>query len=71
MSNSFFRGFSAATLLAIGGHGAHWFLTPALHPDASGAWTAAVALQCAIGLGGGVLMILRERINQRDATAAS
>lgn len=54
------RGFLAAALLVVGAQAVHWFLTPMAHPDATDLRTGMAALQCVLGIGGG-LWLLRAR----------
>jgi len=70
MSNSsgFERGVIAGILVAIGASAVNWFITPMSHPDASTLRNVGVAIQATVGLGVGIWLIMRERI-QRAKTA--
>jgi len=60
-SESFWRALVTVTLALAGGQAAHWFLTPANHPDASAIRTVGVALQGLVGFGGSYWLARRPR----------
>ena len=73
MSNSsgFERGVIAGILVAIGASAVNWFITPMNHPDASTLRNVGVAIQAIVGLGVGIWLIIRERIQRTKAAAAA
>ena len=69
MSNSsgFERGVIAGILVAIGASAINWLITPMNHPDASMLHNVGVAIQAIVGLGVGIWLIFRERMQRTKA----
>lgn len=67
MNNAFEKGVLAGIVLSFGASAGNWLLGN--HPDASTARTVAVLLQAILGLGIGVVLILRDRSRRAKAAA--
>lgn len=58
---SFSRGLVVGIFAMVGGQAVHWFLTPMNHPDATLLRTVGVGLQAAVGFGGALWVVARQR----------
>jgi hypothetical protein len=57
----FYRGVATGMLAIIAADAFHWFITPAAHPDASGARQLGVAIQAVVCITGAWWLARRPR----------